>query len=50
MDCNRVSRNDPCLCGSGKKYKHCCLPKEVAARQTIRRGNKQTTTTILMKN
>lgn len=24
-------RNDPCPCGSGKKYKHCCLPKgEVA--------------------
>jgi SEC-C motif len=20
-------RNDPCLCGSGKKFKHCCLPK-----------------------
>ena len=34
MDRNRVSRNDPCPCGSGKKYKHCCLPKEVAARQT----------------
>jgi SEC-C motif len=34
MDRNRVSRNDPCPCGSGKKFKHCCLPKEVAARQT----------------
>jgi hypothetical protein len=34
MDRSRVSRNDPCPCGSGKKYKHCCLPKEVAARQT----------------
>lgn len=21
------SRNAPCLCGSGKKFKHCCLPK-----------------------
>ena len=21
-------RNDPCPCGSGKKYKRCCLPKE----------------------
>jgi uncharacterized protein YchJ len=20
----KVSRNDPCPCGSGKKYKHCC--------------------------
>lgn len=22
-----VGRNDPCPCGSGKKYKHCCWPK-----------------------
>lgn len=22
----KVGRNDPCPCGSGKKYKHCCLP------------------------
>src|SRR5690625_1218744 len=21
---NRVGRNDPCPCGSGRKYKHCC--------------------------
>src|SRR5260370_28658567 len=21
----KTGRNDPCLCGSGKKYKHCCL-------------------------
>jgi tetratricopeptide (TPR) repeat protein len=27
---NRPGRNDPCLCGSGKKYKHCCLPLEPA--------------------
>ncbi|MGH2530849.1 MAG: SEC-C metal-binding domain-containing protein [Thermomicrobiales bacterium] len=24
----KVGRNAPCPCGSGKKYKHCCLPKE----------------------
>ena len=23
----RVGRNEPCPCGSGKKYKRCCLPK-----------------------
>ena len=23
-----IGRNDPCPCGSGKKYKHCCLGKE----------------------
>jgi len=27
-----VGRNDPCPCGSGKKYKQCCLPIEEAAR------------------
>ncbi|MBO5428931.1 MAG: SEC-C domain-containing protein [Peptococcaceae bacterium] len=21
---DKVGRNDPCPCGSGKKYKHCC--------------------------
>jgi len=21
----KTGRNDPCPCGSGKKYKHCCL-------------------------
>lgn len=25
---NKIGRNDPCFCGSGKKYKHCCLAKE----------------------
>lgn len=24
----KIGRNDPCPCGSGKKYKHCCLLKE----------------------
>ncbi len=23
----KVGRNEPCPCGSGKKYKHCCYPK-----------------------
>jgi hypothetical protein len=26
----KTSRNDPCPCGSGKKYKACCLPRELA--------------------
>jgi len=25
-----IGRNDPCPCGSGKKYKHCCLGKNQA--------------------
>ena len=28
----KVGRNDPCPCGSGKKYKKCCLLKESQAR------------------
>lgn len=24
----KVNRNDPCPCGSGKKYKHCCLARD----------------------
>jgi uncharacterized protein YecA (UPF0149 family) len=24
---NNVGRNDPCPCGSGKKYKKCCISK-----------------------
>ena len=27
----KVGRNDPCPCGSGLKYKKCCLPKNEAA-------------------
>lgn len=23
----KVGRNDPCICGSGKKHKHCCMKK-----------------------
>ena len=24
-----ISRNDPCPCGSGKKFKHCCISKNI---------------------
>jgi Protein of unknown function (DUF1186)/SEC-C motif len=27
----KVSRNDPCPCGSGRKFKKCCLPNEFGA-------------------
>ncbi|HWL92404.1 MAG TPA: SEC-C metal-binding domain-containing protein [Phycisphaerae bacterium] len=26
-----IGRNDPCACGSGKKYKQCCLVKKAPA-------------------
>jgi hypothetical protein len=28
----KIGRNEPCPCGSGKKYKQCCLAKDEAAR------------------
>jgi hypothetical protein len=28
MSRKKVSRNAPCPCGSGKKYKHCCYGKD----------------------
>lgn len=24
----KIGRNDPCPCGSGRKYKQCCLQRE----------------------
>jgi tetratricopeptide (TPR) repeat protein len=32
----KTGRNDPCPCGSGKKYKQGCLPKDEAAAATAR--------------
>ena len=29
----KIGRNDPCPCGSGKKYKKCCLEKDQAAER-----------------
>ena len=28
----KMGRNDPCPCGSGRKYKHCCLREEAAGK------------------
>jgi tetratricopeptide (TPR) repeat protein len=32
----KIGRNDPCPCGSGKKYKQCCLAKDEAAARAAR--------------
>ena len=31
----KTGRNDPCHCGSGKKYKRCCLEKDEAATSAL---------------
>lgn len=37
----QVGRNDPCPCGSGKKYKRCCLPKDEEARRQAARQEQE---------
>ena len=32
----KLGRNDPCHCGSGRKYKQCCLAKDEAAERAAR--------------
>ncbi len=32
----KIGRNDPCSCGSGKKYKRCCLAVDQAAQAAAR--------------
>ena len=29
----KIGRNDPCICGSGRKYKRCCLERDEAAQR-----------------
>jgi len=31
----KIGRNDPCSCGSGKKYKHCCLQKQPPSQDRL---------------
>lgn len=45
---SKPGRNDPCYCGSGKKYKQCHLPIDEAAR-TEQRHRRQTMDTLLPK-
>jgi len=32
----KVGRNDPCPCGSGKKYKKCCMDKDLTAEREVK--------------
>ncbi|WP_323744737.1 YecA family protein [Candidatus Clavichlamydia salmonicola] len=35
----KTNRNDPCPCGSGKKYKQCCLLKKQQEQQPAKYGH-----------
>jgi len=47
----KTGRNDPCHCGSGKKYKRCCLEKDSAAAsaeiQTTQKASRARTEALL---
>lgn len=38
---NKVGRNDPCPCGSGKKYKNCCMGKKEESKKTYTAAGKR---------
>ena len=41
----KIGRNDLCPCGSGKKYKRCCMARdEAAAREKLAAANAAATT------
>ena len=42
----KIGRNDPCPCGSGKKYKHCHLPIDQATQQQQLRQRRAVDTLI----
>lgn len=35
MEQRKIGRNDPCPCGSGKKYKKCCIASVMKERSTF---------------
>jgi preprotein translocase subunit SecA len=44
-DAPKVGRNDPCPCGSGKKYKHCHMMQDMAAQTTGANGRPEQSNT-----
>ena len=44
----KLSRNDPCWCGSGKKYKHCHLQQDLSIRHG-RRSSRRPANEIIIK-
>jgi hypothetical protein len=43
----KIGRNDPCPCGSGKKYKQCCITKSNATSTGMSALKKKFTAKLL---
>jgi hypothetical protein len=42
----RPGRNEPCHCGSGRKYKQCCLPKDEVLAAAARKVSAEVASAI----
>lgn len=42
---HKTGRTDPCLCGSGEKYKKCCLPCKSKPGESRRRSGERINST-----
>lgn len=42
----KVGRNEPCPCGSGKKYKYCCYAKDSVKRETDKKEEPESNTAV----
>ncbi len=49
MSKNKIGRNDPCSCGSGKKFKNCCLALDEGAGTDLFTRYSQTIASIKLK-
>lgn len=47
MSKQKINRNDPCFCGSGRKYKQCCLLKENAVAKYTSHGKMKFSAVVL---
>lgn len=43
----KYGRNDPCPCGSGKKYKNCCLGKQEGHKTSTLAGKRKFTAKLI---
>lgn len=47
MQQKAINRNDPCPCGSGKKYKVCCMNKPKTTGTSPSLGNRKFTAKVM---
>lgn len=46
---SKCGRNDPCICGSGKKFKKCCEQKRLQNRMGLFSGSSHKSTPLFQR-